>query len=70
MLSNMLEGSYAKYIQFELLHNRIVTNHRLRAMNLRNDDLCYFCDASPETIYHAFITCPGVSELWRKIEVW
>ena len=62
VLSKMLEGSYVKYIQFKLLHNRIVTNHKLHAMNLRDDDMCSFCDASPETTYHAFITCPIASE--------
>ena len=44
----MLEGSYVKHIQFKVLHNRIVTNHRLRAMNLRDDDSCSFCDVSPK----------------------
>ena len=47
MLSKMLEGSYAKYIQFKLSHNRILTNRRLHAMNLRDDDLCSFCDTYP-----------------------
>ena len=32
--------------------------------------MCSFWDASPETIYHAFITCPRASELWQKIETW
>ena len=70
MLSKMLEGSYVKYIQFKSLHNRIVTNPKLHAMNLRDDDMCYFCEASPEIIYHAFTTCPRTTELWHKIEVW
>ena len=35
MLSEILEGSYVKYIRVKLLLNRIVANHTLRAMNLR-----------------------------------
>ena len=49
-----------KYIQFKLLYNRIVTNHRLHTMNLSDDNMDSFCDASPETIYHAFNNCPKV----------
>ena len=39
-------------------------------MNLRDDDMCSFFIAYPETIYYAFITCPRASEFWRQIEVW
>ena len=27
-MSKMLEGSYVRYIQFRLFHNRTVTNHK------------------------------------------
>ena len=39
-------------------------------MNLRDGDMCSSYDPSPETIYHAFITCPRASGLWYEIEEW
>ena len=56
----------------KLSHYIIVTNPKLHTMNLKNEHTykCSFCDATPEALYHASITCPRASKLGRKIEVW
>ena len=66
----MSDGYFYKYIQFKMLHRRIITNKKLLDMNIRNDSKCPLCDEAIETIEHAFIKCPNVTTLWKDIERW
>ena len=59
-----------KYIQFKMLHRRIVTNKKLNDMGISDSSKCPYCDEPEETIEHAFITCRSVSEFWREVEQW
>ena len=69
-LHSMSEGSFDKYIQFKMLHRRIITNKKLFDMNIRNDSKCPYCEETIETIEHAFLECPEVIILWKDIERW
>ena len=69
-LHKISEGSFDKYIQFKMLHRRIITNKKLLDMNIRNDSKCPYCEAAIETIEHAFLECPEVITLWKDIERW
>ena len=66
----MKEGSYMKYIQFKMLHRRIVTNKKLNDMGISDSSKCPYCDEPEETIEHAFITCRSVSKFWKEVEQW
>ena len=49
-LHKLSEGSFDKYIQFKILHRRIVTNKKLLDMNIRDNSKCPYCDEEVETI--------------------
>ena len=49
-LHKLSEGSFDQYIQFKMLHRRIVTNKKLLDMNIRDNSKCPYCDEEVETI--------------------
>ena len=69
-ISKMKEGSFTRYLQFRLLHNRIVTNKKLYAMGLSETSNCPYCGNIDETIEHAFVNCITVKNFWNEIERW
>ena len=69
-IQKMKEGSFTKYLQFKLLHNRIVTNKKLFAMGLSESSNCPYCNNIDETIDHAFLNCRAVTNLWMEVERW
>ena len=69
-LHNMREGAYTKYIQFKLLHRRIVTNKKLCDMGIKENSMCTYCLEEVETIEHAFLHCNAVTKLWKEVEAW
>ena len=69
-IQKMKEGSFTKYLQFKLLHNRIVTNKKLFAMGLSENSNCPYCNDTDETIDHAFLNCRAVTNLWMEVERW
>ena len=69
-IQKMKEGSFTKYIQFKLLHNRVVTNKKLYAMGLSETSTCPYCEEIEETIEHAFLRCNTVKKFWKEIENW
>ena len=69
-IQKMKEGSFTKYLQFKLLHNRIVTNKRLYAMGLSETSNCPYCGNIDETIEHAFLNCRVVTNFWKEVERW
>ena len=61
---------YTKYIQFKLLHSRIVTNKKLYGMGLILSNLCPYCVIAIETLSHAILECPFVINFLRDVENW
>ena len=53
-IQKMKEGSFTKYLQFKLLHNRVVTNQKLQAMGLSDNSNCPYCESIEESTEHAF----------------
>ena len=66
LLHKMKEGSFAKYLQFKMLHMRIVTNKKLHIMGIRNDSQCPYCDEQLETIEHAFLECEAAKKSGKR----
>ena len=60
---------YQHFIQYKLLHRRVVHNHLLYRMNISETPNCLFCNAQ-ETIEHVYIECPNVIRLWQDTENW
>ena len=69
-LHKMKEGAFTKYVQFKMLHKRIVTNKLLYDMGIVDASTCPYCDEPEETIEHAFLKCNGVKEFWNELERW
>ena len=71
-LHNRKEGSFTKYIQFKMLHRRIVTNKKLYGMGIKENKCssCPHCTEQIETIEHAFIYCNIAVNIWKEIENW
>ena len=44
--------SYVKAFQYKVLNNILYTNKKLFKIGYRTDDVCTFCEAEPETLYH------------------
>ena len=69
-ISKIKTGSYQKYFQFKLLHNRIITNETLFIMNLSETKMCKTCLNEVDTLEHSFIECHATVMLWKKVENW
>ena len=53
--------------QYRLLERGIVTNIHLLKWNLKENDLCYYCQDSRETLIHLFVQCPLVASFWQQV---
>ena len=60
--------SYVRSFQYKVLNNILYTNAKLHKIGFRTDDLCTFCMAEPETLYHIFYQCPRVTQFWEDFE--
>ena len=69
-IHKMKEGSFTKYLQFKMLHKRIVTNKKLHTMGLSETNNCPYCGQTEETVEHAFIQCATVRNFWNEVERW
>ena len=69
-IRKMKEGPYMKYVQFKMLHGRIITNKKLLDMGISDSSKCPYCDEPEETIEHAFIYCTAIVKFWKDIEHW
>ena len=55
---NMYKITYSTKLrdfQYRLLLNKIITNTKLHAWALADDDLCTFCGGKSETVEHLFL---------------
>ena len=69
-LHQMKEGSFTKYVQFKMLHRRIVTNKKLYKMGMSENSNCPYRGSVDETIEHAFILCETERNFWNEVEYW
>ena len=53
--------------QFRLLHNSIITNIQLKSWNIKDTDLCTFCNSTPETVFHLMLNCHISRSIWEEI---
>ena len=60
---------YQHFIQYKLLHRRVVHNKLLFQMDISTRPNCLFCDEL-ETIEHVYLECPNVIGLWQETENW
>ncbi|MCG7878665.1 MAG: reverse transcriptase domain-containing protein [Candidatus Thiodiazotropha endolucinida] len=58
------------WFQFRIIHRIIATNDLLLKMNIRQSNLCTFCNAEPEKIEHLFWQCNVVNRFWDTVEQW
>ena len=61
---------YNRYVQFEILHNRLNTRYLLYKMKNLNTNECVYCKNQIETTVHALLECPETTNLWRQVELW
>lgn len=58
------------WFQYRLTHRIIATNDLLMKMNIRQDNLCTFCNLEQEKIEHLFWHCNVVNQFWDTINQW
>ena len=60
---------YQHFIQYKLLHRRVVHNKLLHNMGISETPNCLYCN-NLETIEHVYIECANVRQLWSDTENW
>jgi len=60
--------SYVKAFQYKVLNNILYTNKKLFKIDYRSDNVCTFCEAEPETLYHILFQCPYSRQFWNNFE--
>ena len=56
--------------QYKFVNRIIPTNKSLMKFNIRNSNICDFCNMQVESIKHLFWECNHVQHLWNNIENW
>ena len=59
---------YVKAFQYKVLNNILYTNKKLFKIGYRADDVCTFCEAEPETLYHILYQFPYSRQFWNDFE--
>ena len=61
---------YVKGFQFKVLNSILYTNSKLYKIGFKTDDLCSFCKAELETLYHLFyqIECSYAKWFWSEFQ--
>ena len=60
---------FQHFIQYKLIHRRIVHNKILYKMGISETPNCLYC-GKIETIEHVYLECPNVLNLWQESEIW
>ena len=58
------------WLQYKVLFNILPSRDYLYKLKISNNNLCVFCQCSPETIVHLFCECDEVNDLWSNIKQW
>ena len=70
-LCNKTAGcTYLRYIQFKILHNRLVTQTLLRKMGKSESESCLYSSKERDTQVHALLYCSSIIQLWSNVETW
>ena len=59
-----------RWFQFRISHRILATNRFLFKLNISPSEMCTFCYNHSETIFHLFIECQYVANLWKRLEQW
>ena len=57
------------WLQYKILFIILPPRNYLYKIKLSDNNLCVFCQCSPETIIHLFCECDKVIELWSNIKL-
>ena len=68
ILYRCTKSSKLRDFQFRFLHMRLVTNKERTLYGQIHSDLCTFCKAHQEDIYHLLIHCPISKNIWRELQ--
>ena len=68
ILYRCTKSSKLRDFQYRFLHMRLVTNKERKLYGQINSDLCTFCKAHQEDIYHLMIHCPISKNIWRELQ--
>ena len=58
------------WFQYRILHRILATNDLLMKMNIKQNNLCHFCNDEIEKLAHLFWHCNVVNRFWENIEQW
>ena len=58
------------WFQHRILHRILATNDLLTKMNIKQNNLCTFCNEEIEKLEHLFWHCNTVNIFWENIEQW
>ena len=59
-----------RIFQYKLLNNILYLNHHLCKMQIREINLCSFCQSAEETYVHFFVDCTKTKQLWKEVKSW
>ena len=58
------------WFQYRILHRILATNDLLMKMNIKQNNLCHFCNEEIEKLAHLFWHCNVVNRFGENIEQW
>ena len=62
-------SSEKKEFQWKIIHNAILTEHKLFLMNMSDDGLCHFCKSNIEALAHLFFYCRRTNWILHELEL-
>ena len=65
---NKIKEIKLRWFQIRLMNRILCTNITLKAMQIRDSDLCTFCNEEQETIEHLFTECEFVLMFWKDVK--
>ena len=66
----MLQNTKLHWFQYRILHRILATNDLLVNMNIKQNNLCTFCNEEIEKLEHLFWQCNTVNTFWENVEQW
>ena len=63
-----LENNEYIWLQMQIMYRLLGTRSYLAKIHKIEDATCTRCKSETETIFHMFVTCPIVKDLWVTIE--
>ena len=57
-----------RWLQYRISHRISATNEYLFKLKLNDSKLCTFCNIEPESLFHLFVECEHVENVWNMLE--